>query len=96
MTREDKAFSKIPSSFKVWRGDFFECFSLQFKILPRMLGSKDIPLLRQGNMGINFRDIDRTVSQHFLNITDINIRLQKAGGKCVPEHMGCKVERDGC
>ena len=60
-----------------------------------MLGSKDIPLLRQGNMGINFRDIDRTVPQHFLNIADINIRLQKAGGKCVSKHMGCYVKGDG-
>ena len=60
-----------------------------------MLRSKDVPLLRQGNMRIYFRDIDRTVPQHFLDITDINIRLQEAGGKCVPEHMGSDMEGNG-
>ena len=56
-----------------------------------MLGSKDIPLLRQGNMGINFRDIDRTVPQHFLNIADINILFQQKRSERVPEHVRCDM-----
>ena len=60
-----------------------------------MLCSEDISLFGHGDMCVDFRDIDRTVPQHFLNIADINIRLQKAGGKCVSKHMGCYVKGDG-
>ena len=61
--------------------------NLYMKILPRMLGSQYIPLLRHRDMRIDLRDIDRTVPQHFLYIPDIHIRFQKAGSKSMAEHM---------
>ncbi len=69
------------------------------KILPRMLRSENIPLLRHCNMRINFRNINRTMPQYFLNIPDINISLQQACGKGMAEHMRGDVQvnrRKGC
>ena len=57
------------------------------KILPRMLRRQYIPLLRHRNMRIDLRNIDRAMPQHFLYISDIHIRLQKAGGESMAEHM---------
>lgn len=39
-------------------------------------------------MGINLRDIDRAMPERLLNELDIHIRLQKACGKSMAEHMG--------
>ena len=52
-----------------------------------MLRSENIPLLRHGNMCIDFRNINRTMPQYLLNIPDINISLQQACGKGMAEHM---------
>lgn len=52
-----------------------------------MLRGKDVSLLRHSDMGIDFRNVDRAVSQHFLNIADIHIRLQKTCRKGMAEHM---------
>lgn len=43
------------------------------EILPRMLVHQNVPLLCCGNMGVDFRDVDRTVPQHFLDVADIHI-----------------------
>ena len=51
-----------------------------------------IALFSYRNMSIYFRDINRTMTEHFLNISDINIRFKKTSGKCVPEHMRCDVQ----
>ena len=52
-----------------------------------MLRRQNILLFRHRNMRIDFRNIDRTMSKHLLNIPDIHIRLKQAGGKSMPEHM---------
>lgn len=57
------------------------------EVLSGMLCCQDVPLLGHRNMGIDFSDIDRAVSKHFLDITDVNIGLQQACGKGMPEHM---------
>ena len=62
------------------------------KIFSWVFGCKNIPLFGHGNMGVYFGDIDGTMSQHFLNIADIHICFQKAGGEGVPQHMGCDMQ----
>ena len=57
-----------------------------------MLGSENIPLLGQGNMGVDFRDVNGTMPQHFLNVSDVHICLQKTGGKGMVEHMGSDMK----
>lgn len=57
------------------------------KIFSRMFCRKDIPLFGHGNMGVDFRDVNGTMAKHFLDITDIDICFQKAGGKCMAEHV---------
>ena len=43
------------------------------EILPRMLVHQNVPLLCCGNMGVDFRDVDGTVTKHFLDVADIHI-----------------------
>lgn len=43
------------------------------EILPRMLVHQNIPLLCRGDMGVDFRDVDGTVTEHFLDVADIHI-----------------------
>lgn len=52
-----------------------------------MLCGKNVPLFGCGHMSIDFRNINGAVAQHFLNIPDIYIRLQQAGGEGMAEHM---------
>ena len=61
------------------------------KHISRMFFGKDISLLGQSNMCIDFSDMNGTVSKHFLYVADINIGFQQAGGKSVSEHMGCDM-----
>ena len=65
---------------------------LYMKIFSGMLRCQYITLFRHSDMGIYFCDVNRTVSQHFLNVADIHIRLQKACSKGVTEHMWCYVK----
>ena len=65
---------------------------LYFKIPAGMFCCQYIALFSYRNMSIYFRDINRTMTEHFLNISDINIRFKKTGGKCVPEHMRSDVQ----
>lgn len=60
-----------------------------------MLGGKNIPLLRQGDMRVNLRGVDGTVPQHFLDITNVDVRFQKTGGEGVAEHVGRDVHVNG-
>ena len=60
---------------------------LYMKIFSGMLRCQYITLFRHSDMGIYFCDVNRTVSQHFLNVADIHIRLQKACSKCMAEHV---------
>ena len=60
---------------------------LYTEVLPWVFCCQDIPLFGHCNMGIDFCNVDGAVSQHFLNIADINISFQQTGGKGVPEHM---------
>ena len=57
------------------------------KILPRMFRYQYIPLICHGHMGIDLRDIDGTMSQHLLDIADIHVGFQEAGGKGVTEQI---------
>ena len=43
------------------------------EILPWMLVHQNVPLLCCGNMGVDFRDVDGTVTKHFLDVADIHI-----------------------
>lgn len=52
-----------------------------------MLRRQDIPLFRHCHMGINLRNMNGTMPKHFLNVADVNIRFQEAGGESVAEHM---------
>ena len=60
-----------------------------------MLRHQNIPLLRHRHMRIDFRNINRTMPQHFLNIPDVHIRLQQTCGKSMPEHMRRDMLLDG-
>ena len=53
---------------------------------------QDILLLGIGDVGIYFGGADGTVSQHFLNITNINILFQKQSGEGMAEHMWCEMQ----
>ncbi len=57
---------------------------LYMKILPWMFCHKNVPLLGHGDMCVDFRNIYRTVSQHFLNVADVDICFQQACGERVP------------
>lgn len=48
-------------------------FLLHPEILPRMLVHQNVPLLCGGNMGVDFRDVDGTVTKHFLDVADVHI-----------------------
>lgn len=48
------------------------------------------------DMGIDFRNVDGAVSQHFLNIADIDISFQQTCGKGVPEHMRSDMQVYRC
>ena len=64
-----------------------------------MLCSEDISLFGHGDMCVDFRDIDRTMSQYFLNIPDIDIGFQQTCGKSMAEHMWRDMQiycRKGC
>ena len=65
------------------------------KILPWMFCHKNIPLLGHGDMCVDFRNIYRTVSQHFLNVANVDVCFQQACGERVPEHMGRDVQVNG-
>ena len=52
-----------------------------------MPGRQDITLLCCCDMRIDFRDIDRTVPQHLLDIPYVYIRFQQRSGKGMPEHV---------
>lgn len=82
---------------RLWKNsqNSFGRANLNPQIFTRMFGGKDIPLFRQGDMRVNLRGVDGTVSQHFLNITDVDIRFQETGGKGVTEHVGRDVQMDG-
>ena len=45
-------------------------------------------------MRVDFRDMDGAVSEHFLYIADVDIRIQKAGCKGVTEHVRRDVQVD--
>ena len=43
------------------------------RLLPRMLVHQNVPLLCRGDMGVDFCDVDGTVTKHFLDVADIHI-----------------------
>lgn len=47
-------------------------------------------------MCVYFGNSNGAVSQHFLDVSNVNIRLQKAGCEGVAEHMGRDVQIYGC
>ena len=60
-----------------------------------MLILQYIPLLCDGDVGVNLRDVDGAVTEHFLDVADVDVGLEKAGGECVAEHVRSDVEVDG-
>ena len=65
------------------------------KPLPRVLISQYISLLPNCDMCINLCDVNRAVSEHFLNVADVDIGFQEAGGEGVAEHVRGDVQVDG-
>ena len=63
------------------------------KPLPRVLIPQYISLLPHRDMGINLCDVNRTVSEHFLNVADVDIGFQKAGGEGMTEHVRAAREQ---
>ena len=45
------------------------------KILPRMFGCQNVSLFRDSNVCVDLGDVDGTVSQHFLNVSNVNVGL---------------------
>lgn len=68
--------------------------SLHPKIFPRMFPRKDRPLFCDCDMCIYFRDVDRAVAEHFLNVADVHIGFQQAGGEGVTEHVRRDMDVD--
>ena len=65
------------------------------KPLPRVLISQYISLLPHRDMCINLCDVNRTVPEHFLNVADVDIGFQEAGGESVAEHVRGDVQVNG-
>ena len=55
-----------------------------------------IPLLCRGDMCIYLGDVDGAVTEHFLDVADVNVGFEEAGREGVAEHVRCDVEVDGC
>ena len=68
--------------------------SLHPKIFPRMLSGKDRPLFGDCDMCIYFRDVDGAVAEHFLNVADVHVGFQQAGGEGVTEHVRRDMDVD--
>ena len=68
--------------------------NLHPKIFPRMFPRKDRPLFCDCDMRIYFRDVDRAVTEHFLNVADVHVGFQQAGGEGVAEHMRRDMDVD--
>ena len=60
-----------------------------------MPGSQNVPLFGHSHMGIDFSYIDGAVSQHFLDVADVNICFQKACGEGMAEHVRGNMQTDG-
>lgn len=50
-------------------------FLSYMKILPRMFGCQNVSLFRDSNVRVDLGDVDGTVSQHFLNVSNVNVGL---------------------
>ena len=64
-----------------------------------MLRGEDISLFGHGDMRVDLCNIDRTMSQYLLDISNINIGLQQACSEGVAEHMRSDMHvnrREGC
>jgi hypothetical protein len=73
-----------------------QCTIAQFKIFSGVPGAQDISLPGYGHMCIDFCDFDGTVSKHFLDVADVHVGFQQAGGKGVAEHMRRDVHVNVC
>ena len=68
--------------------------NLHPKIFPRMFPGKDRPLFCDCDMCIYFRDVDRAMAEHFLNVADVHVGFQQAGGEGVAEHVRRDMDVD--
>ena len=62
--------------------------------LPHIEGTDDIPQARSGQMDIDRRAVDGTMTQMLLNHQEISPLLVEMGGKGMPEGMALRVARD--
>ena len=60
-----------------------------------MLILQYIPLFCRRDVGVNLCDVDGAVTEHFLDVADVDVGLEKAGGEGVAEHVRGDVEVDG-
>ena len=65
---------------------------LNIHIFPGMLFCEDILLLGCCHVGVDLRDINGAMSQHFLDIADIHVCVQQTGGEGMTEHMWGNME----
>ena len=60
-----------------------------------MLIPKNIPLLCDGDVGVNLGDVDGAVTEHFLDVADVDVGCEEAGGEGMAEHVRGDMEVDG-
>ncbi len=65
------------------------------KVPPWMFGTENVFLFCQSDMSVDLGNINRTMSKHFLYISDIHIGLQETGCKGVTEHMRRNMQING-
>lgn len=78
------------------RPPFHLPYTLYMETVSRMFVCEYVSLLGHGDVGIDFGDVDGAVSEDFLDITDIDVCFQQAGGECVAEHVRCDMRFYGC
>lgn len=60
-----------------------------------MLILQYVPLLCDGDVGVNLGDVDGAVTEHFLDVADVDVGFEEAGGEGMAEHVRSDVEVDG-
>ena len=60
-----------------------------------MFPCQDRPLLCDSNVRIYFGDMDGAVTEHFLDVADVDVGFEEAGGEGVAEHVRGDVQVNG-
>ena len=60
-----------------------------------MFPCQDRPLLCDSNVRIYFGDMDGAVTEHFLDVADVDVGFEEACGEGMAEHVRGDMEVDG-